>query len=199
MFNANYHLNDNHRLAYNFLYINSSDLTRDIYNGNDRDFEGDHDSLLAQRGTFTQNTVLINQLLGKHTLNEKLGFDWAVSYNTIESDMPDRTQNKLFYWENSDSYTLAQRTITDNNRYFQNLTEDEIAANLALNYKLGTDENGNEKGKVTFGYNARIKKRDFEAIQFNFRISGEAMLNTVNPYNLDAFLISKILKTVCLV
>ena len=187
MFNANYHVNDNHRLAYNFLYINSSDLSRDTYTGSDRDFEGDHDSLLVQRGTFIQNTVLINQLLGNHQLNEKLGFDWAVSYNTIESDMPDRTQNKMFYWKDSDTYTLAQRTITDNHRYFQNLKEHEIAANLALNYKLGVDENGNEKGKVTFGYNGRVKKRDFEAIQYNFRISGDALTSAVNPNNLDTF------------
>src|SRR5690606_8196489 len=187
MFNANYHVNDNHRLAYNFLYINSSDLSRDIYNGSDRDFEGDHDSHLVQRGTFTQNTVLINQLLGNHNLNEKLDFDWALSYNTIESDMPDRTQNKLFYWNDTNTHTLAQRTITDNHRYFQNLTENEIAANLALSYKLGADENGSVKGKITFGYNGRVKKRDFEAIQYNFRISGTGLLNTVNPNNLDTF------------
>lgn len=191
MFNANYYLNDNHRLAYNLLYINSSDLSRDIYNGTDRDFEGEHDELLVQRGTFIQNTVLINQLLGNHTINEKLGFDWAVSYNTIESDMPDRTQNKLFYWNDLEGYNLAQRTITDNHRYFQNLTENEVAANLALNYKLGTDENGNERGKVTFGYNGRIKKRDFEAIQFNFRLPGSVISTTnrfiVDPNNLDRF------------
>lgn len=187
MFNANYHVNDNHKLAYNFLYINSSDLSRDIYNGSDRDFEGDHDSVLVQRGTFIQNTVLINQLLGNHSLNEKLGVDWAVSYNTIESDMPDRTQNKMFYWNDIDSYNLAQRTITDNHRYFQKLTEDEIAANLALNYKLGTDENGEAKGKVTVGYNGRVKKRDFEAIQFNFRISGDGLATPINPNNLDSF------------
>jgi len=191
MFNANYHLNDNHRLAYNFLYINSSDLSRDTYEGMDRDFDGDHDALLVQRGTFTQNTVLINQLLGNHTLNEKLGFDWAVSYNTIESDMPDRTQNKLFYWNDLQGYNLAQRTPTDNHRYFQNLTENEIAANLALNYKLGTDENGNERGKVTFGYNGRIKNRDFEAIQFNFGLPQPVISTTnrfiVDPNNLDRF------------
>ncbi|WCM40919.1 TonB-dependent receptor [Flavobacterium sp. CBA20B-1] len=187
MFNANYHVNDKNRVAYNFLYINSSDLFRDTFTGLDRDFEGDHDALLVQRGTFIQNTVLINQLLGNHTFNDKLGFDWAVSYNTIKSDMPDRTQNKLFYWNDTDSYTLAQRTITDNHRYFQNLKEDELATNLALNYKLGADENGNEKGKLTIGYNGRVKKRDFEAIQFNFRIAGAQLSTPVNPNNLDAF------------
>src|SRR5690554_2528946 len=44
MFNANYHINDRHNVAYNFLYVNSSDLSRDIYTGSDRDFEGEHDS-----------------------------------------------------------------------------------------------------------------------------------------------------------
>src|SRR5690554_6092114 len=178
MFNANYHINDRHNVAYNFLYINSSDLSRDVYTGTDRDFEGAHDTHIVQRGTFTQNTVLINQLLGNHVVNEKLDFDWGLSYNTIESDMPDRMQNKLFHWNDTDTYRLAQRTITDNHRYFQNLTEDEIAVNLGLNYKLGTDENGNEKGKVTVGYNGRIKKRDIEAIQFNFRISGDGLMRT---------------------
>jgi len=188
MFNANYHINDRHNVAYNFLYVNSSDLSRDVYTGSDRDFEGEHDSHIVQRGTFTQNTVLINQLLGNHSLNEKLGLDWAVSYNTIESDMPDRTQNKLFYWNDTNNYSLAQRTITDNHRYFQHLKEDEIAANLALNYKFGANEYGQERGKVTFGYNGRVKKRDFEAIQFNFRISGDGLMNTpVTPNNLDAF------------
>src|SRR5690606_39713117 len=94
-------------------------------------------------------------------LNEKLDFDWAVSYNTIERDMPDRTQNKMDYWNDHKAYTLAQNTRTDYRRYFQNLTENEMAANLALSYKLGTGEIGSEKGKVTVGYNGRVKKRDF--------------------------------------
>src|SRR5690606_22392435 len=105
--------------------------------------------------------------------------------------MPDRTQSKMYYWNDYKGYTLAQNTPTDNHRYFQNLTENEMAANLALSYKLGTDENGSEKGKVTFGYNGRVKKRDFEAIQFNLDIIGPVR-NVANGYffdpnNLDAF------------
>src|SRR5690606_8404958 len=44
------------------------------------------------------------------------------------------------------------------------------------------------KGKVTVGYNGRFKNRDFEAIQFNFRISGPQLSTVVDPDNLDAFL-----------
>ena len=189
MFNANYHINNNHSVAYNLLYVNSSDLSRDIYTGYDRDFEGgENDTHIVQRGTFTENTVLINQLLGSHQLNDKLGLDWAIAYNTVESDMPDRMQNKLYHDLVADTYRLAQNTITDNHRYFQHLKEDEIAANLALNYQLGVDENGDARGNLSVGYNGRMKKRDFEAIQFNFRVSGDGLAQTnINPNNLDAF------------
>ena len=189
MFNAKYHINDKHQLAYNLLYVNSSDLSRDIYTGYDRDFSGnENDTHIVQRGTFTQNTVFINQLLGTHQLNDKLGLDWAVAYNTVKSDMPDRMQNKLYHDDVNNTYRLAQNTITDNHRYFQHLNEDEVAANVALNYKLGVDEYGDAKGKVTVGYNGRMKKRDFEAIQFNFRISGDGLAKTnIDPNNLDAF------------
>src|SRR5690606_18887720 len=72
-------------------------------------------------------------------------------------------------------------------RYFHNLTEDEAALNLALNYKLGVNDLGESKGKITFGYNGRFKTRDFEAIQFNFRITGDQLTQFYNPDNLDVF------------
>src|SRR5690606_17357408 len=109
-------------------------------------------------------------------------------YNKVEGDMPDRTQNTLRFTEDAGGYTFAQNTITDNHRYYQNLIEDELAANVALSYKLGETESGEARGKVSLGYNGRIKNRDFEAIQFNFRISGLQLNTVVDPNNLDAFL-----------
>lgn len=184
MFNANYHFNYDHKIGYNFLYINSSDLSRDIYTGYDRDL-GDEENARVQRGTFIQNTLLINQLLGNHKLNKRTNFDWALSYNNIKSDMPDRMQNKMIL--RNGVYNLAQYTITDNHRYYQNLNEDELAANLALSYKLGLNEYDEARGKITLGYNGRMKKRAFEAIQFNFRINGNELTQAVNPDQLDLF------------
>lgn len=188
MFNANYRINSKHNLKYNFLFVNSSEQSRDTYFGYDRDYE-EEDNLLVRRGNYIQNTVMINQLLGSHALSEKINFDWATSFNTIESDMPDRTQNKMQRIDNSapNGYIFAQRTITDNHRYFQNLTENEAAINLALNYKLGVNELGESKGKITLGYNGRFKNRDFEAIQFNFRITEEQLTQLYDPNNLDVF------------
>lgn len=187
MFNANYRLNKNHKIAYNFLFVNTSEQTRDTYYGSDRDFDNSDANLYTVRGTFTQNTVYINQLLGNDKLTDKIDMDWGVSYNTVKGNMPDRTQNKMFHNPTTDVYTIAQRTATDNQRYFQDLTENEAAANLAFSYKLGDKESGTSKGKITAGYNGRFKKRDFEAIQFNFSVGQTGQNTSVNPNNLDAF------------
>lgn len=182
MFSGNYEVNSRHKLTYNLLFVNSSDQTRDTYSGFLRDI-AENDNGLVQRSTYTQNSLYINQLLGKHQLSEKWNFDWGTSFNTVKSNMPDRIQNTMKYLDNG--YVLAQNTITDNHRYYQNLTEDEFAANLAVSYKLGNEEN--QKGKLTIGYNGRFKQRDFEAIQFNFRISGSQLNTTIDPNNLDNF------------
>lgn len=180
MFNANYRMNNNHKFMYNTLYINSSDQTRDIYDGFIRDIAED-DNGLVQRGTYIQNSLFINQLLGNHQLTDKTRLDWAASYNSVKGNMPDRTQNTLKYDDDLSGYILAQNTITDNHRYFQKLKETETAANIALTHTL------NEKGKITLGYNGRFKKRDFEAVQFNFRISAAQLRTVLNPNNLNTF------------
>ena len=187
MFNANYRINSNHKIAYNFLVVNSSNQIKDIYQGFIRDIAED-DNGLIQRSTYIQNTLLIHQLLGNHKLSDKIDFDWATSYNKVEGHMPDRTQNTLKFSDDADGYVFAQNTITDNHRYYQNLVEDELAANLSVSYKLDDNANGISKGKVTLGYNGRYKKRDFEAIQFNFRIAGTQLNTAIDPDNLDVFL-----------
>lgn len=186
MFSANYKMNSKQKFSYNFLFVNSSEQTKDSYYGYNRDFEG-YD-ILVQRGTYIENTLFVNQLLGNHELNKKFDFDWGLSYNKIKSDMPDRTQNTLKFDENTNEYTFGQNTITDNHRYYQNLTEDEIAANMAVSYKLGDAEKDNSKGKITLGYNGRFKNRDFEAIQFNFRLYDQLLNTALNPDNLDTAL-----------
>lgn len=184
MLNVNHRLNPNHRVYYNLLFVNSSDQSRDTYNGFLRDIAED-DNGLVQRATYVQNSILINQLLGSHSLTEKLNIDWGMSYNTIQSDMPDRTQNTLKKLDSG--YVLSQNTITDNHRYYQKLTEDEFAANILVSTKLFPNEDNNYKGKVTLGYGGRFKHRDFEALQFNFRITGSQLNTVVDPNKLDLF------------
>ncbi|MXN92150.1 TonB-dependent receptor [Flavobacterium sp. Sd200] len=186
MFNAAYRLNPNHKLSYNFLIVNSSDQYRDGYSGIIRDLAEDGTGFI-QRGTYVQNTLMINQLLGNHKLNEKTALDWGVSYNTVKGDMPDRRQNTFADTGADGTLNLAQVTATDNHRYYQNLKEDELAANIAVSRQIGaTGEDGKSRGKISAGYNGRFKKRDFEAIQFNFFLNSAIRFDiTADPNRLD--------------
>lgn len=184
MFNAAYRINDKNKISYNFLFVNSSDQFRDQFAGFIRDI-AENDNGLVQRATYVKNSLAINQLLGSHTIDDKTKFDWGLSYNTVKGDMPDRTQNTLR--NNGDGWAIAQITTTDNHRYFQSLTEDELAAKVSVTRKFGVDENGEAKGNITAGYAGRFKQRDFEAIQFNYRLRGDALGTIVDPNNLDAF------------
>ena len=187
MFNAGYRFNEKNKISYNFLYVNSSSQVNDEYKGFIRDIAED-DNGLVRRGTYTQNQLMINQLLGSHKINDRLDFNWATSFNKIESQMPDRTQNTLWFNENLNGYNFAVNTTTDNHRYYQSLVEDEFAANISGDYKFTKDANDDFKGKLTIGYNGRFKKRDFEATQFNFNIANNQSNTVVDPYNLNAFL-----------
>jgi hypothetical protein len=71
--------------------------------------------------------------------------------------MPDRTQNTLR--KESNGYILSSISAPDNHRYFQSLEENELAGNAILDYKIGKTGEGEYKGKISFGYNGRMKKR----------------------------------------
>lgn len=187
MFNVNYSLNEDHKLCYNFLFVNSSDQSRDVYKGFIRDLAEENNGLI-QRGTYIQNTLFVHQLLGNHLFNEKTELDWGISFNEVEGNMPDRTQNTLGFRESLNGYTLIQNSTTDNHRYYQNLIENEWATNVVLSRKIGKNELGYSKGKISLGYNGRFKEREFKAIQYNFNILASERLNTVvNPNRLDDF------------
>lgn len=184
LFNANYILNSQHKLSYNLMFVNSSTQNNDIFTGFIRDIAEDNNGLM-QRGTYAQTRLFINQLLGSHVLTDRIDFDWGLSANTVAGEMPDRIQNTMRYQNGLDGYTLVQNTTTDNHRYNQRLGEHEYALNLNTSYKLGDEYNPD--GLIRLGYAGRIKRRDFEAIQFNFRVDGTYLNVPLDPYNLDDF------------
>lgn len=181
LFNAGYLINSKHKLSYNFLFVNSSDQWNDNYNGYFRDITEDGTGL-RRLGSYAQNRLFVNQLLGTHQLSDRISVDWGMSANQVAYAMPDRVQNTLRLLDGQ-GYVNAQSTDTDNNRFNQQLDEHEYAVNLNGNYKLGNVDA--PKGILRLGYQGRIKKRDFESIQFNFDINDR--ISIVDPNNLDAF------------
>ncbi|PRD54847.1 TonB-dependent receptor [Sphingobacterium gobiense] len=182
MLNAEYVLNPNHKFSYNFLFINSSDQSADRYSGFIRDMAENGQGII-QRNTFRQSKLFVNQILGNHLLSEKIDLDWGLSYNNVTSGMPDRTQNTMGINDQLGYRVLLQNQPADNHRYFQDLTETELAFNVAAHYKLGD----NDQGRISLGYNGKIKDRDFEDFQVNFRIPSAGRQQRIDLNDLDAF------------
>lgn len=186
MANVGLKFNNNNKINYNFVFINSSSQSVEEGYGLIVDIANDYNGLL-KRNTFTKNALYINQLLGNHKYNERINLNWGLSFNTIKGDMPDRMQNTLRRDNIGDSeqYVLAANSASDNHRYYQYLTENELTANFNTDFKFKKTTDNEFKGKATLGYSGRLKNRDFEATQFNFTRIAEG--NIVNPNNLDAF------------
>ncbi|MCK8142272.1 carboxypeptidase-like regulatory domain-containing protein [Flavobacterium sp. I-SCBP12n] len=183
LLNLGYKINPNNTVNFNSLFINTSTQSKKEYSGYFAD-GGDGGNALIRRNEYNKNALWVNQLLGEHKFKERSKFNWGLSYNSIKGDTPDRTTNTLN--KVAAGYTLLSNAGS-NNRYFQNLKEDEVAANLSYDYKFSKTEEGEYKGKFTFGYSGRVKTRNFKATQFNFKSDNTHLSDIVDPNNLDLF------------
>lgn len=181
--NLSMQVNAKNKVDFNSLFINSSQQKLEEGQGYMRDNANEGGFL--RRGTFVQNQLWINQLLGKHDWNDRLQLNWGIALNTINSDMPDRFQNIVEWKSALNSYVLANSSASLNHRYFQKLDENEVVGNVNVQYKFAEDVNQTYKGKITLGYNGRFKERDFEAMQYN--LSPNRAMQIVDFNNLDAF------------
>ncbi|WP_091397240.1 TonB-dependent receptor [Flavobacterium noncentrifugens] len=178
MGNIGYKINNNHKVSFNTLFMNSSSQSSEEYYGRDVDANAEEGNGITVRNLYTKNTLFVNQLLGEHKLTDRIVANWGVSHNVIDGEMPDRTTNKLT--TNEGKYYVAGQSAADNNHYFQGLTETETAVSAAVDYKIGKTGEGEFKGKITLGYNGKVKARDFQATQFNVK-SGNAEIDFNNP------------------
>lgn len=180
---VNYRINSANKINYNSVYINTSNQSTDEYTGYIADLANNGNGLI-RRSTYVKNTLIVNQLLGEHTFSDRLKTNWGTSYNTVIGDMPDRMQNTLR--KEANGYVLSAVSTPDNHRYFQKLTENEVAANINVDYKFKKTTDG-YKGKLSVGYNHRYKTRDFNATQFNYKATATHVADIVDPNNLDLF------------
>lgn len=178
MANVAYRPNRDHKIKFNSVFVNASKSSVNEYY-----FINENGSPSFTRQTINeQNKLFVNQLLGENKLGERLDLDWGVSYGMVNSDMPDRSTVVLV--EGADGFVFNTNTQSTNNRYFQTLDETEISGKALASYKLFRTDSTSYKGKLTFGYNGRMKSRDFEATQYNFRINGAVPTteNTIDDF-----------------
>lgn len=187
MLNALFDINSSNSIKYNFLFVNDSKEKNEDYKGFMRDITLDNSEFTyVNRQTYRQDQLMVNQLLGNHKLTDQIDLNWGTAFNTISSQTPDRQQYTLNKLKDFDSYQFSINSRSDNNRYFEDLKENEFAANLAADYKFGKNEENLFDGKLTVGYNFRKKERNFKATQFVFQINSDYNTN-INPNALDNF------------
>ncbi len=184
MLNVGYKWNNN-KINFNSLYINTSTLSKREYAGFFVDGAEDNNGFI-RRNYYEKNSLFINQLLGDHKISDRSKLNWGVSFNNITGDQPDRNQNTL-NTNPSGQYFINSISFANNHRYFQFLTENEVAMNLSIDYKFSKDSEGDFKGKLTVGYSGRSKKRELEATQFNFKTNNDFITTIVDINQLDSF------------
>ena len=174
MLNLNYNWTSNN-IYFNSILLNTSDQSLKNLRGFIIDLA--EEGGFVRRMEFERNTVLVNQLLGEHKLNPKMDLKWGVTYNTVNNIVPDRRHNTMENGTETEKI-FATNDQANNNRYFHDLTEDEVAANLSWNYKFGEGFDDNAyRGKLTFGYLGKFKTRSFESTQFNHKIKENRLTN----------------------
>jgi outer membrane receptor protein involved in Fe transport len=191
MLNVAYKVNEKNTYKFSSLFINSSNQSLDEYNGVINVFDNASEGGgFVKRATFDKTSLLINQILGNHKFGKKTELDWGLAYNHVNNVIPDRRQNMLVPKDDNDPNgvkIVSDLAASDNHRFFQELLEDEVAANITASYLFAKDKEDEYKGKLTAGYSGRFKKVDFEATQFNFRINRGANQPIVDQNNLDAY------------
>ncbi len=185
LLNVNYKINSNHNINFTTNYIHTTDQKLGNYKGYNRDYY-DNDPLQERyvtnlrRATYKVNDLFVNQLRGEHTLSEPLKVSWNLGFNRLESKRPDRQQNVTIFDKQTNSSFFASSNPGANNRYYDNLIENDYVGDIHADYKFS------DNAKLTLGYSGRYKDSDFRATQYNFRIKS-SQGNFVDPNNYDSF------------
>ncbi|MAL59885.1 MAG: TonB-dependent receptor [Flavobacteriaceae bacterium] len=175
MMNLVYKINSDHKVSFNSLFVN--DATDEVGyfgidgGGRNRDAILDTDKGFYQMNVqFEQDMIFVNQLIGSHSIDEKFKVDWGVGYNKVFARQPDRKRITLERYDlalDADEATnpsFFNNINFDNQRYFQNIEDEELNSRINLEYTAS------EKLKFNFGYNGRTKERYFDNIRYGYEI-----------------------------
>lgn len=130
-----------------------------------------------------QNTQLwINQLIGENQFKAHK-IDWALGFNTVNADEPNRIRNELNF--NNDRVELGRTGGFQQRKSNQEIQDYEFNSRINDSFCLNcSSENEDNKNQlmVDLGANFRYKDRSFLS-QFNGL--QETRVNTLNPSSID--------------
>ena len=193
MGNITYRINNDHKIKYTSLFINSARDAVGYYgiggNGFNRDgFSNNGDGGFFQLNVqFNQDMIFVNQLNGQHTFDDDWALDWGIGFNKVFSDEPDRKRISLedyqFALDNDPNTNpiFYDNIAFDNQRFFQSIEDDELSSYINLTKKVS------EKVTFNFGYNGRRKERRFNNWRYGYLIADKNANPVTDVNNLNDF------------
>ncbi|WP_282036210.1 TonB-dependent receptor [Saccharicrinis aurantiacus] len=183
MLNADYTTSNKSTIAYNFMYLHSTNQYLGDFIGTNSDYEaGVGQQGMMRRQQINDNALYVNQLTSKWLLGEKTAANIGLSYNIVDGQEPDRRINN-FELRNGAYYGL-QGGNGKQQRFFSELSENDLNIQASLEYDLNENHNGNSVLKV--GYTGRMVNHDFSAVEYDMRASSDGEFYPPN-LNLDDF------------
>ena len=185
LLNAAYRIDDNNDVSFNTFFVNKVD---------DQVFEGGRDGTAAIfeetdpieglsqfiRDQNLKKTLLwVTQVMGEHDISEKNTLDWAIGYNMLSADEPNRIRNEVNF--NEDIVQLGRTGGFQQRKTSQEILDNEYNGRINDVIKIIDDEN--DMFHINVGANYRNKTRDFESEFFGVE---EITTNAINPESIDA-------------
>jgi outer membrane receptor protein involved in Fe transport len=191
LLNLSYQISHKHQLSFNsMLLLKTSDqLYEQGRNGEGYVFDQDP----SEYGAFVrdqnlkQTQISINQLLGSHELGKKNTARWALAFNRVKADEPNRIRNEFNQMDDG-SYQFAHVGDFQQRKSQQNITDAEFAGYIKDAFRF--IDNDNTRLIANVGADFRNKQRDFNSLFIGVRAKG---VSVESADNLDEALLNETL------
>ncbi len=191
LINLTYNFNDDHILNFNSLSILKTidQLYEQGRNGEGYVFDQDpqEEGAFIRDQNLKTTQIFINQLLGTHALSDKNKVEWALGYNLVNSEEPNRIRNEVNIVDDN-TVQFAHVGDFQQRKTLQEIDDTEL--NGYLKDILSLYDKEHKKLKLNYGANFRVKERTFRSLFIGVRAKGfqiesidnldEAFLNTAN-------------------
>jgi hypothetical protein len=169
-------LNEDHKIKFNSLFVAKGveELFEAGRNAQGFVFEQEpqEEGAFIRDQNYKQTIMLVNQVLGEHDLTENNTVKWAVGFNFIQAEEPNRIRNEVNIL-NPTTVQYSNNSAFQQRKSSQKIEDNEINAYLKDSWSLGeADEDDNLPYKLNFGINYRHKERSFSSLFFGVDADG---------------------------
>jgi outer membrane receptor for ferrienterochelin and colicin len=170
--NWSFRFNPSFTLEFKNLYNQLGYSETLLRQGEDIDNNNIDVRIFSQR--FESRGIYSGQLLGRHTLSDKINLNWVGGFSYIRRDEPDWKRVKYVRSRGTQDPFLAATfaQITDAARFYSQLNEYVYTGSVNAEYNLNKNKNNDDGSKIKIGAYIEQKNRDFTSRTFGINSSG---------------------------